>query len=427
MGPSGGLLREAAGVLVGAVRLLVRHWPVLGAIALAGVAFRGAALWAAVEVSDRVNWLGHGLVIVAPLGFLVAMIAMLHVLRRDLPNSERVLTSVAPVDATTGRERRLVDVATSMVVPFFAVYVSYGFLAQDVAHFVNQAGVDELGQADFYGTGTGTDFDRVFLTDWWLVAGLVLAAWVLRFLLGTLERRWNYLVLAMVGALVEVYWSANVAGYVDGMRDTAEQWLHDRVAVAQLREIHDGIAAGLGPLSQPFTATTTWLVEILGSLDAIVIVPMAWLAVGAVVLGHELAPPPSPEHPWLARAQRMPRPVVQTLGGLTDDVASRFTALFSGVRMMARAGLVPMLLFGVATALAMRAPYVISTVWRSLTGPVDSDTYVAWAPIEAAVENAVMLVLLAVLLAAAVDWMLRTVNPTAPQRDLAAPTTATPR
>jgi hypothetical protein len=148
-------VRDAASVLVGAARLLLRHWPVLVSLGLAGMAFRGAALWAAVEVSDHVNWLGHGLVILAPLGFLVAMIAMLHLLRHDLPSLDRVASSTAPADATTGRERRLIDVTTSMVVPFFAVYVSAGLLTQDVRHFVNEAGVDEVNQIDFYGTGTG--------------------------------------------------------------------------------------------------------------------------------------------------------------------------------------------------------------------------------------------------------------------------------
>jgi hypothetical protein len=62
-----------------------------------------------------------------------------------------------------------------MVVPFFAVYVSAGLLTHDVTHFVNEAGVDELNQIDFYGTGNGPDFSRVFINSVYLVAGLVLA------------------------------------------------------------------------------------------------------------------------------------------------------------------------------------------------------------------------------------------------------------
>jgi hypothetical protein len=390
------------------------------------MAFRGAALWVAVKVSDQVNWLGHGLVVLAPLGFLIAMIAMLHVLRHDLPNAARLSSSIAPADATTGHERRLIDVTTSMVVPFFAVYVSAGLLRQDVAQFINEAGADEANQIDFYGTGTGPDFSRVFINQWYLVAGLVLAAWVLRFALGRAEKRWRFLGFAIAGALVEVYWSANAAGYIDGEKAAVEDWLQNRVVVARATDVYNTAVEQLGPLGSPVKTVTTWLWELLGSLDAVVILPLAWITVGAVVLGHKLAPAPSFEHPWLARAKAVPKPVARTVADLADDVTSRFTAFFEGLRLMVRAGLVPMLLFGLASLLALRVPYLVSFVWRAAVGPVDSDTYVAWAPIEGAIGDALMLTVLAALLAAGVDRMLREVSPSAPQGSPVLPTTAAP-
>jgi hypothetical protein len=422
-----GFVRDALGVLIEATRLLIRHWPVLLCVALAGMAFRGAALWAAVKVSDHVNWLGHGLVVLAPMGFLVAMIVMLQRLRHDLPNADRVASTTAPDDATTRRERRLIDVATSMIVPFFAVYVSYGLLSQDVAQFINEAGVDEFNQIDFYGTGTGPDFSRVFINNLYLVAGLVLAAWVLRFVLGHVEKRWKFLGFAILGALVEVYWSANVAGYIDGEKTTVKDWLQSRVAVSQITDAYNAGLDRLGPLATPINTVTTWLFELLDSLDTLVIVPLAWIAVGAVVLGHKLAPAPSLEHPWITRAKAVPTPVARAVGGFSDDVASRFTALFNGLRLMVSAGLVPMLLFSLASLLALRVPYLFSVVWRAVVGPVDSDTYVAWAPIEGAIGDALMLTVLAVLLAAAVDRMLSGVSSAAPQGNPAAPTTAAPQ
>ncbi len=312
-----GFVVDALGVLVGAARLLVRHWPVLLSLALAGMAFRGAALWAAVEVSDHVNWLGHGLVILAPMGFLVAMIAMLHLMRHDLPNTDLASSSTAPADATTGRERRLIDVATSMVVPFFAVYVSYGLLSNDVAQFINEAGADEFNQIDFYGTGEGPDFSRIFINEWYLVAGLVLAAWVLRFVIGHVEKRWKFLGFAILGALVEVYWTANVAGYIDGETATVKEWLQNRVAVAKITDVYEAGVERLGPLADPVNTVITWLVGLIGAIDAVVIVPLALIAVGAVVLGHKLAPAPSFEHPWLTRAKLVPKPLAGAVGGIS--------------------------------------------------------------------------------------------------------------
>lgn len=418
--------RDAADMFVNAGRLLLRHWPVLLALSLGGMAFRGAALWTAVEVSDHVNWLGHGLVILAPLGFLLAMIAMLRVLRRDLPNTARAGTVTAPADATTGRERRLIDVTTSMVVPFFAVYVSAGLLTHDVAQFLNEAGADEINQVDFYGTGHGPDFSRVFINSVTLVVGLVLVAWVLRFALGRAEKRWRFLGFAVLGALVEVYWSANVAGYIDGQKAAAWTWLQSRVVVAKTTDLYNAALDHMGPLGQPAKVATTWFTELLGAVDSVIIVPLAWITVGAVVLGHKLAPAPKMEHPWLTRPSAIPEPVVRSVAGLTEDVTSRFTAFVAGLRLMARAGLVPMLLFGLAALLALRVPYLISAIWRLVVGPVDSDTYVAWAPIEGAIANAVMLTVLAALLAAGVDRMLRHVNSPAPQGNPALPTTSEP-
>jgi hypothetical protein len=83
-----------------------------------------------------------------------------------------------------------------------------------------------------------------------------------------------------------------------------------------------------------------------------------------------------------------------------------------------------MLLFGLASLLALRVPYLVSAVWRMAVGPVDSDTYVAWAPIEGAIGDALMLTVLAVLLAAGVDWMFRQVSSVPPPGSPAAPTTA---
>ncbi|MED5814776.1 hypothetical protein VST63_20645 [Mycolicibacterium sp. 050232] len=418
--------RDAADMFISAGRMLVRHWPVLLALSLAGMAFRGAALWTAVEVSDQVNWLGHGLVILAPLGFLLAMIAMLRVLRQDLPNTARAGSATAPADATTGRERRLIDVTTSMVVPFFAVYVSAGLLTHDVAQFLNEAGADEINQVDFYGTGDGPDFSRVFINSITLVVGLVLVAWVLRFALGRAEKRWSFLGFAVLGALVEVYWSANVAGYIDGQKAAAWNWLQTRVVVARTTELYDTALDRMGPLGEPAKVATTWLSELLGVVDSVIIVPLAWITVGAVVLGHKLAPAPKLEHPWLTRANAIPKPVVRSVAGLTEDVASRFSAFFAGLRLMARAGLVPMLLFGLAALLALRVPYLVSAVWRLVVGPVPGDTYVAWAPIEGAIADAVMMTVLAALLAAGVDRMLSRVNPVAPQGSPDLPTTAEP-
>ena len=53
----------------------------------------------------------------------------------------------APKDATSGRERSVVDVLASVLVPFLAVYASYGLLAEDRFRYQNAIFGREWGDA----------------------------------------------------------------------------------------------------------------------------------------------------------------------------------------------------------------------------------------------------------------------------------------
>jgi hypothetical protein len=399
-------------VLLDAGRLLVRHWPVALALAFLGGAWRGAALWAAVQVSDWNGVVGRALLILAPLGFLVPLVLMLRRFRGDLPHLALAAEAPAPDDVTTGRERRLIDVATSVLVPFLTVYVAYGFLESDVSQFVNEAGYDEANQAVANAVG-GTDYDidwhRIFVPRWEILAMIIAVAWIVRFLLGRAEKRWSFLWLAVVGALVETYWTSNAATYVEKGRDQATTWLDDRVVVDGARDRYDDVITRLGDWAHPIDTATTWLFGLLGSFDAVVVVPLAWITVAAVVLGHRLAPPPAIRHPLLDRAQGWPAPVRTVIRGggqVFDDVKSRFSGFLNGLRLLGRTGLLPMLLFAIAFLVALRVPYAVSWLWRAAVGPEPSDTFVAFAPIENALGSAVQLLILAVLLGAAVDRLL---------------------
>ncbi|MEO7130638.1 MAG: hypothetical protein ABIZ07_04600, partial [Dermatophilaceae bacterium] len=96
-------VRDLFDVLIDAARLLGRHWPVLLSIALLGVAARGAAHWGAVTASDHVGWLGLLLLTLVPLGYLLPVIAMLHLCGRDLP-ALSAMRERHPEDATSGRD-----------------------------------------------------------------------------------------------------------------------------------------------------------------------------------------------------------------------------------------------------------------------------------------------------------------------------------
>lgn len=410
--------RDLARVPLTAARLLAAHWPALLTLALAGVAVRNAALWAAVVVSDHNALLGQIVLLIAPLGYLLPIVAMMHVVRGSLPHLAALHAAPGPIAVTEGRERRLVDVAVSVLVPFFAVYVAYGLLEEDRLRFTNEAAFDEFNSALLPGRDAVDFGERLGIYSLPTMVAIVAVAWVLRWALGRFERRTSFLALAFVGALVEVYYTGQAARYLSGATNLSTTWVEDRAAFVAAEDRYRVAVDHLGPLTRPVEALTSWLGSVAGTLDAVVVVPLAWLTVGAVVLGHRLSPPaPADPHPgW----QRVPAPVRRVSGSLLADIRERWSAGWGGIRMLMSAGLMPTLVFCLVFLVVLRIPLLFSYAVRWLTGPHKTDEWLAFSPIESGLGLALSMALLATLLAAAVEWLVT------PQVTTAATTRQTP-
>ncbi len=153
---------------------------------------------------------------------------MLSICRRSLPTLVEA-DATAEVAATERRQLRLVDVAVSVLVPFLAVYESYGLLSDDIARFRNAAAADEyftgLAQG-FVGADAETDFqDRLGIYPLQIAVMIVVIAWVLRWSLGRIERKLKFLALAFVGALFEVYYVSQLGAQFVVIRPRAKEWL----------------------------------------------------------------------------------------------------------------------------------------------------------------------------------------------------------
>ncbi|GAA4627078.1 hypothetical protein [Cellulomonas oligotrophica] len=411
-------LADLTGVLVHGLRLWVAHWPVLLVVALLGGAGRAAALWLAVEVSEHSTVGAWALLALAPLSAVAAVIAMLVVLRPALPGLARIAAAPGPADPAAGRERRLVDVLASVFVPFLAVYATYGYLAEDRFRFVNTVTVDRelLSNAGIL-DGTDTfDGERYWIGDGWVAAAVVLVALVVRWALGRLEGRLegragrrDARVLGFLGAYVEAFWLLVAAAWIGVRTQAAWAWLESRQAVAIVLERWLDLLDALGPVAGPVDLVVDTLAGTLGALDDLVVLPLAWLTVGAVVYGHRLTPPPPPQVAPAAW-QRLPAPVrrwtTDAVAPVVGDVRARLSALVGGLRQLAVAGLAPMLVFALAFLLATRAEEGVRWAMRAATGPLDTATYLAFAPHLEVVAHAVGLTVVVALLAAGVDRVL---------------------
>jgi hypothetical protein len=407
-------VRDVPAVFLTAGRLLVRHWPALLALSFLGAAVRLAAVYLAVQVSDVQTQLAQLLLLLAPLGYLLPMVAMLRICRSSLPTLAAVdeIVEEAP---TERREVRLVDVAVSALVPFLAVYTAYGLLDADIFRFRNVAAADILfkGLAGDPGKA-GATASRLGIYSIQVALLIVAGAWLLRYALGRAERRWQLTALAYVGALVELYYTVQLASQVVVIKVEGAAWIEDRVAYRWWTDAYDWVVDALGPVAGAFKAVAGLVEDVVSSLDAVVLVPVAWLALAAVVLGFKLVEQDEPEGGG-------PQGLLRAIWA---DVKERFSALVDGVRLLGSAGLVPMLLFSLGFITITRLPALLHEGVRAVVGPQPFQTWYAFGPYELAAGFALSLALTAPLLAAAVDWLVRA---RAGRRSPASPTSATPR
>lgn len=412
-------VQDAFAVIGQAGRLLVGHWPVLLAILFAGEAGRYAALWAAVEVSDISGTLGVLILALGPLAAVSALIAALYALRHSLPSlgldpdppgdRDHAVGSAPRTDGARG----ILGVLSGVMVPFLAIYASYGYLAEDIFRFVNAAVAAEMFDVDVFLGTEEYDAERTALATGWAAMVVVAVAIVVRHGLGMLAQRRHVRGLAWAAAYVEVLWLATLARMLAAHQEAAMTWVEGRSVVQGVVDLWESAVAVAGPVGAAFDAVVGRLLDLLGSADALLVVPVAWLAVGAVVYGHELGEPVrrEPRHRRVqprvtARAGRMGQPVRRVGNRLTGGLGDRFGALGIGFRRLAVAGLRPMLLFAVAFVVAQRLEHLVSLGLRNLLGPVPLDTYLAFAPQLTMVAHVVGTVVVVCLLAAAIDRVL---------------------
>jgi hypothetical protein len=404
---------DAFGVVATAGRLVGRHWPALVSLFLAGYVGRELAMRAAVRTSELDGTLGFLVLVFAPLATLTALVLMLRVTRSSLPWLRMATADSNEQTVVAGsRPHSLLNYLGSALVPFLAVYASYGYLKQDVSDYgyrVFAAAV--FGDAEIFNGKKIDVLSRLPFTFGAVLGAVVVIAVALRWLLSRFEGRPRLAWLGILGAYVEVLWITIVAWTLADFQDTATGWARERRAVHWAEDSWSATMDAIGPLATPTREVAAWLGGLLGSVDAVLVVPLAWLAVGAVVYGHRVAPPPPAGELLRAASRRwsiVPAPLRRVGGALTSDLRERFGPLVDGLRLVVRAGLAPMLLFCVAFLIAQTASKWLWELERLLIGAQDVPT--VWLAIDEPLgvfNDLVATVLLVCLLGAAIDRVLR--------------------
>ena len=398
-----GALADAVSVVLVGLRLVITHLPTLLAIYLTGAALRNGILWAAVELSDSHRTLAGFLLPLAPMATLTAIVLML----RQVASRLSWATFGGGVE-TSRRTGTFLGLVSSALIPFLTVYAAQGYLREDLREFLNEAAYDErFGAATFY--GQRADYGRTVIAEGTLLVGIILVALLLRYLIGRLELPARHVTWGVVAAYVEVIWLFLLASQFTRYQDRIWDWIMDRRFVDWTDDRWHALIAVVGPLGRPLQALADGVGNLLSDADTVLIVPIAWLAVGAVALGQKIETPTQRRRRFLAeeRLQRVPSAVRRVSHEATADIRGRFSGLGNGIRLLAVGGLLPMLLFCLVFIVARQAGHLVVELWRVVVGPMQRDDALAFLPFLDVLSTGVYTILLVGLLAAAIDRIIR--------------------
>jgi hypothetical protein len=398
-------LTDALLVLVDAGRLLVRHLPALLTVFLLGLAARNAAMWAAVLLGRDHVILASLLVPLAPLSMVIALVVMLRIAGGALtadPDGEQT---------TSGR----VAVLTSALIPFLTVYTLAGELEADRDQFINESYADERFNGAFNTTGELADRSLATVAHWQLI--LVVVVLAIRFAIDVLDLEERHPTWALIQVLVEVTWLTWLATLLTSQLRDAKDWLTERVVVEWLKDTWGDVTSWFGPLGEPLRAVGNLAEDLADGVGGIVVAPVAWLAVGAVVIAGglpqgrrvrlELPERARQVHdrlsPTLARL-RVPRS--RAFAKTLELIGRRFEDLADGVRILVHAGLLPVLAFCLVLPVARLAEWGAALGLRRVVGPRDPDLMIMVSPYLDIVTRAAYTLVVVVVVVAAVDRLL---------------------
>ncbi|MER7278954.1 hypothetical protein ABT369_31405 [Dactylosporangium sp. NPDC000244] len=400
--------------------LIGRHFPTLLAVAAAGFAARWGATRLAVVASAWHPLAGTLLLMLVPLLVLMTYVFMMRVVRGSLPFAR------AAHDRAGTWHDGILDHLGSVLLPFLAVWSAQGYLDDTIERY-RYAVWDDYHQARFAAVLEGgpmplTDTQRLDLGLSPAVLAVVAVAFAARWGLGRLRRpreegarprgpHW----LGLLAAYLESVWLMLVFIPLAALPGLAGDWFGGLRIGSWLGAVRADITGGLGDIGNPFAIAAGAVFVVAGLLVAnaqtVVLAPVAWLTVGAVVYGHrpaDLARDHEERHAGRAGfARQWARRQVR------DQFNDRFGPLLGGLRLLARGSTRPLLLF--CLLFVAVSPLVVdghrlggleAWLWdleRWIAGPRDDQTWLFLDRMLNPLNEIVANVVLICLLSAAID------------------------
>ena len=391
-------LRTTTRVFVDGVRVLIAHWPELIGLFLAGWAGRMGFLWLTTAVSNVSPTAALFVLPFAPLATLLSLVLMLRATAPTLGAFRGVM------EALSMRERWRDDltVASQVLIPFLAVYATAGLLKEDALVFVADANADEMLNAGI----SSTDFGRTVYAEGWALVALVLIALAARKVISLLELTKRHLAWSAVAVYIEVLWVMTLANAFANQLDELTAWVLSRRAIDGIVTWWEGVVAWLRSISSLVTAAVDAAATFLGGLGTLVIVPVAWLAIGAAVFGASLKATSfkvETHDEVTRRLKAIPRPLRRVVSQAVEPLTTPVQNTVAAIAKIASAGVLSMVLFCVVFYIASSLQTFVYMATRLAFGPGTDLRQYAMSPFMQLGGRLVYFVVALALLAAAVN------------------------
>ena len=318
--------------------LLWRHWPSLLALYLAGTLGRYVAIEVAGFVGAYSAIAGALLFPLAILSRLVALVAMLLVLRDGMVQ----LGVIAPIPQDrAARRRAFTDALLAGILPFVAFYAAWGYLREDAAAYFSrllEVNTGLIAAEVFGGEERAGDAAVGELSLGPVTIAIIVAAFVARWL----WKRYRSSVpkwFAAFAVYLEVLWVYLSVTLIAGALTIVSGWVQSRQGIVWLGDLREWVGEQLVPVAWIWDGVEWFL----GEVGGIVLLPIAWLTIAGVIYGQAVAPQTARLGGGVvirarARFDTLPSRLRARLLDLWSDLVSRFQPIGRALLLMWRAG-----------------------------------------------------------------------------------------
>lgn len=416
-------------IVTSTLRLAASKWPVLLALYLAGWLARYLVIEVAALVGTTDALAAFLIMPIAILARLASFIGMFLVLRPGMPafdelaaNGEDAIDRTQQAPAAKGPS--LQDLFLASILPFFAFYAAWQFLAEDTLQYAASA-LEKINP--FADTDTSAGVLNLQLT--WASAAAIAIAFTGRYLLKRYSDRlprW----IAVLTVYLEAVWVYLTLFLISTYRSDYESWVANRAVMHWLADLRATLGDFFAPIGIAWDAIA-WAIAEAGGL---ILLPVAWLALAGIVYGRALTAGPLllavPQNRYADRVRTRYASVPKALSRRVSDIGggfvSRWRPLANALTLVWRAGVVPMGIFVLAYTVIEASGAWLGFGAIQLIGAHDLESW--WMNVDGALIFAldVMLEPLRIcLIAAGYDYCLRRLAERRQAAALAEPVTAT--